>query len=189
MPASGNLAFSSISAGQFSTCGTTAGGMVCWGDIVNGLSGTPLPSLVFTYNGFQSVSVGYNHACAVTVAGSWGEAHCWGNNPYGQVGVDPASAPSVVPAARASFDTTVASVAAQSYYTCADRRRAVSRQQRLGRARQRRLHDHPPGPNRGRWHAIARRLHRLEPCLRAGRGETRPAPAGLRSRDETRPSM
>ncbi len=120
IPVSGNLVFSSISAGQFSTCGTSASGMFCWGAIINGSYGTPLPTQVFAFNGYQSVSVGYNHACALYVVGSWREVDCWGNNQYGQAGIDPAQFPIAPPTVRATFDTTAVSVAAQSYYTCAD---------------------------------------------------------------------
>jgi alpha-tubulin suppressor-like RCC1 family protein len=120
IPVGGGLVFSSISAGQFSTCGTTAGGMFCWGAIMNGLYGQPLPSLVFSFNGYQSVDVGYNHACALYVVGSWREADCWGVNRSGQVGVDPLQLPIAPPTVRSSFDVNASRISAQADYTCAD---------------------------------------------------------------------
>jgi len=125
IPVSGGQVFTSISAGQYSTCGTTATGMYCWGAIVNGLYGAPLPSQVFAFNGYQSVSVGYNHACALYVVGSWREADCWGNNSYGQAGVDPSWLPIAPPTVRSSFDLNVNRLSAQSYYTCADQASGV----------------------------------------------------------------
>ncbi|HEV7913970.1 MAG TPA: hypothetical protein VGP22_09395 [Albitalea sp.] len=125
IPVSGNLTFTSISAGQFSTCGTTSGGMYCWGAIMNGLSGTPTPQLVFAWNGYQSVNVGYLSACALYVVGGWREADCWGNNQYGQAGVDPAQLPIAPPTVRSTFDVSVTRLAVQSYHTCADQATGV----------------------------------------------------------------
>jgi alpha-tubulin suppressor-like RCC1 family protein len=116
----GGITFSSISAGQYSTCGTSSSGMYCWGVIMNAVYGTPLPTLVFSWNGYTGVSVGYNHACALYVVGSWREVDCWGNNRYGQVGVDPAVLPIAPPTVRSSFDVNANVMAAQSYYTCVD---------------------------------------------------------------------
>lgn len=63
---------------------------------------------------YKKVSVGYNHACAITVAGV---LKCWGDNSVGQLGdgtgVNSAS-PVVVDAG-----TTYKDVAAGEYYTCA----------------------------------------------------------------------
>ena len=117
---SGGHTFTSISAGQFSTCGTTAGGMYCWGAIVNALSGAPTPSQVFAWSGYQTVSVGYLHACALDVIGSWRAVDCWGNNPNGQAGIDPLQFPIVPPTLRSSFGTAVARVSAQTGHTCVD---------------------------------------------------------------------
>jgi alpha-tubulin suppressor-like RCC1 family protein len=125
IPVAGGRVFTSISAGQYSTCGTSTAGMFCWGVIMNGWSGVPLPSLVFAFNGYQNVNVGYNHACAIYVVGSWREADCWGNNAYGQVGVDPAQLPTAPPTVRSTLDTNVTQVSAQSYYTCADQATGV----------------------------------------------------------------
>ena len=116
----GGQTFTTISAGQYSTCATSANGMFCWGVIMHPTAGNPLPTQVFAFNGYQSVSVGYNHACALYVVGSWREADCWGANHYGQVGIDPALFTIAPPTLRSSFDLNVTALSAQSYYTCAD---------------------------------------------------------------------
>jgi alpha-tubulin suppressor-like RCC1 family protein len=81
----------SLSVGQFHTCGATRDGQAfCWG--LNhlgqlGIGGTggevdvPLPvvgGLTFT-----SVDAGYSHTCGVTKGG---QAFCWGNNANGRLG-------------------------------------------------------------------------------------------------------
>jgi alpha-tubulin suppressor-like RCC1 family protein len=74
------------------TCGlTTDGRALCWGQTGEGQLGTGT-ALVAAYtpvavNGalrFTAVGVGESHACALTAAG---EAYCWGNNWFGQLGV------------------------------------------------------------------------------------------------------
>lgn len=122
----GGQTFAQISAGQYSTCGvTTSGGAFCWGAIMNGWSGNPLPTQAFAYTGYQSVHVGYVNACALFVSGGWREADCWGDNQYGQVGVDPAIFRNAPPTLRSSFDVNVNTVVPQSYYTCADQATGV----------------------------------------------------------------
>ena len=117
---SGGHVFSSISAGEYSTCGTTAGGMYCWGAIVNAVNGVDVPTQVFAWNGFQSVSVGYLHACTLYVVGSWREVDCWGKNTDGQAGLPPAQFPFVTPTLRSSLGTAAARVTTQVDHTCAD---------------------------------------------------------------------
>lgn len=120
---SGGIAFWSLSAGTYSTCGTSASGIWCWGAIANSQGGMPQPALAFSNNTYQSISVGYLQACAVAVTGAGflthREADCWGQNSYGQAGVDPASMPVVAAPTPSTFASPTA-VAAQSYYTCAD---------------------------------------------------------------------
>jgi alpha-tubulin suppressor-like RCC1 family protein len=121
---SGNFVFTSISAGQYSTCGTTAGGVLCWGAINNASS----PALVrdwagnpSTWNGFSKVTVGYLHACGLYVVGSWREVNCWGNNRFGQLAADPGVFPGPVPFALGSaFGSLVSAVVTQADFTCAD---------------------------------------------------------------------
>ena len=119
-PVSGGLVFSSLSAGQSSTCGTTANGMYCWGAIVDAVHGTPSPYRVLSWNGYNNVTVGYLHGCAVYVSGSWREGDCWGNNRFGQIGADPAQLPNAPPTILSSFGTAVWRMSTQADFTCAD---------------------------------------------------------------------
>jgi alpha-tubulin suppressor-like RCC1 family protein len=84
------LRFSSVSAGNRTTCGvTTTGRAYCWGDGTQfqlgtgSTSGTSSPVAVNTVQTFQSINVGWGHACAVNNLGS---GFCWGQNNFGQVG-------------------------------------------------------------------------------------------------------
>jgi alpha-tubulin suppressor-like RCC1 family protein len=90
----GGLRFRMINAGQHHTCGlTTDGKAYCWGRNQRGQNGSDSPSAqVFTSpnlvsggHTWQAVTVGYNHACGLTSAGT---AYCWGQNRLGQVGDD-----------------------------------------------------------------------------------------------------
>jgi len=126
----GGLAFSSIGAGTYSTCGTTPGGMYCWGLIPPSTAGqTPTtfaaPVNIFAWNGYQSVSVGYAHACA-HYSSSWGSpADCWGMNDSGQAGFDPTQL-RVVPATIGTLlGGAVSTVSTQHQTTCADQASGV----------------------------------------------------------------
>lgn len=83
---------SAVSAGHTLTCAlTTSGGVKCWGwngygqlgDGTNTfIQSTPVEVIGLTCSA-STVSVGYNHTCAVMTAG---EAKCWGYNWQGQLG-------------------------------------------------------------------------------------------------------
>lgn len=92
-PVSGLTNAVSVSASNGQTCAVTAGGgALCWGWNANGRLGigndniasvsVPTP-VVGLSSGVRSVSVGYQHACAVRTSGA---VLCWGNNINGQVG-------------------------------------------------------------------------------------------------------
>jgi len=84
--------FASISAGGSHTCAIgTDGAVYCWGDNFSGAVGTnrfeaeSLPVNVDEGRfGFAKVYAGGKSTCALTAQG---EAYCWGENRYGQVGV------------------------------------------------------------------------------------------------------
>ena len=82
----------SVSAGDLYTCAVTSMGAVkCWGSNMWGTFGDPtttstsfLPvDVVGLSANVMSVSVGENHACALT---STGAVKCWGKNDFGQLG-------------------------------------------------------------------------------------------------------
>ena len=93
---SGGLTFGSIEAGSATTCGvTTDGDAYCWGasDFGNLLGQGEddrdrklVPGLVAGDFDFEpsSISVGLDHACAISTAD---EAVCWGRGRYGKLGI------------------------------------------------------------------------------------------------------
>jgi len=98
--ASSSLTLTSISAGGASTCGLQAGSrLVCWGLDDNGQLGdgngsnppnfASRPVRVDSPPAFTDVSVGAQHACALT---SDGAAFCWGNPGSGRLGIGPVPA-------------------------------------------------------------------------------------------------
>jgi alpha-tubulin suppressor-like RCC1 family protein len=96
VPVSGGLTFSSIDPGSATTCGvTTKGDAYCWGagDFGSLLAqadgdgeGKIAPGLVAGEFKFQptSISVGLDHACAITTSD---KAVCWGRGRYGKLGI------------------------------------------------------------------------------------------------------
>ena len=87
-----------VDVGPYSTCAlTTAGGVLCWGANSRGELGdgtttdrsTPV-AVSGLASGVQAVSAGDLHTCALTTAGG---IMCWGDNYYGQLGVNPGWAP------------------------------------------------------------------------------------------------
>lgn len=96
---SGGLAFASVGAGNYFSCGgTTSGGGYCWGYGLDGRLGTgdfadhDTPVAVAGGLAFRMIStsknaavlpVGNGFACGVTIAG---EGHCWGWNGEGELG-------------------------------------------------------------------------------------------------------
>ena len=95
VPVSGGLTFSSIDAGSATTCGITkSGDAYCWGASDFGsLLGQGddrdrkiAPGLVAGEFKFEpdSISVGLDHACAISTAD---EAVCWGRGRFGKLGI------------------------------------------------------------------------------------------------------
>ncbi|MBU1536948.1 RCC1 repeat-containing protein, partial [Myxococcota bacterium] len=91
------LTFSSLAASRETACGVDADGLAwCWGDNSNdqlgvgALHGVPSsnePVAVDMPDGatFDQISIGSYHACAKS---SDYNAWCWGNNDFGQLGID-----------------------------------------------------------------------------------------------------
>jgi alpha-tubulin suppressor-like RCC1 family protein len=80
-----------VSAGNFSVCAVRIGGtVVCWGSNAQGQLGIPsttlsssVPVEVPGLTGVTRVSVGGDHACALSTDGT---VRCWGAGTYGQLG-------------------------------------------------------------------------------------------------------
>jgi len=89
----GGLAFTQVSTSTLHVCGlTTAGEAYCWGSNSTGQGGTGdvqgpslTPRKVVGGLTFSSLSAGDTHTCALTPAGV---AYCWGDNGFGQLGVN-----------------------------------------------------------------------------------------------------
>jgi len=87
------LSFSSVSVGDYHTCGVLVNGRVmCWGTNEYGQLGigsfddkTPYPNPLYVNSNknFTSVSCGVYHTCGRLVNGS---LMCWGRSNYGQIG-------------------------------------------------------------------------------------------------------
>jgi len=92
-PAAGEMVFSSISAGLEHTCAVEAAtrDAYCWGRNQSGQLGdgttttrvSPIPTFGSTLFGFDRVSAGGQHTCAIALDGA---AYCWGLNAQGQLG-------------------------------------------------------------------------------------------------------
>ncbi len=124
---SGGHVFTSIAAGVDSTCGSTAGGVFCWGGI--GGQGNPLPyptgssipTLIASGAVYSSMTVGLGYACGmVVIPGLASEVGCFGTNQYGQAGSDPAAWPWVPLDGGTTLGLAVSRVSAQNDFTCAD---------------------------------------------------------------------
>ncbi|HEX6373992.1 MAG TPA: Ig-like domain-containing protein [Longimicrobium sp.] len=139
-PVAGGRTFASLSAGFGSTCALTAAGEAfCWGANYQGELGrdtltdtcgassvprcSSVPLAVSGGLRFTRISVGENnHVCAVTAAG---EAWCWGQNAFSQLGTSVApdtcvfELPCVRSPARVETATAFTTIAAGWNYTCA----------------------------------------------------------------------
>jgi alpha-tubulin suppressor-like RCC1 family protein len=121
----GGHTFTSISAGNFNSCGTASDGLYCWGSGLSTNTGTighaPLPQLIYASTGWApiGVSVGYQHVCAQWVSGTYRETNCWGGNLYGQSGSTPSQS-TVLGQGPFSVGSAALRVTTQIDYTCVD---------------------------------------------------------------------
>ena len=121
----GGIRFDSIAAGLEATCGLAAGGQAyCWGRGSYGILGNvttpqiaagPTPVLQAGHP-YVALSLTNSHVCAVDTDG---DAWCWGQNGYGQVGEGVGvSAMQAIPV-RVSPAAHFATVSAGTYESCA----------------------------------------------------------------------
>ncbi|MEM7126198.1 MAG: C13 family peptidase [Chloroflexota bacterium] len=114
---------STIDLGTNHTCALTiAGSLLCWGDNIYGQLGDgtktdrTVPSPVNSLStGVTALSVGGDHACALTSAGG---VKCWGRNSDGQLG-DGTSESRTVPTDVNGLTSGVASIWVGVRHTCA----------------------------------------------------------------------
>lgn len=98
---------------------TTAGGVECWGENLEGQlgngtrSGSAVPVPVSGLADVTAVGNGFHHTCALSA----GEVWCWGDNGLGQLGRAPGQ-PSTVPVRVAGLGTVTA-LAVGTEFTCA----------------------------------------------------------------------
>jgi len=93
-PVGGPTRFLSVSVGHFVVCGVSIErDAFCWGAGSFGRLGsgqsdgepTPTPTLVVNGLKYETLTVGAQHSCAVTINN---QAFCWGLNTYGKLGED-----------------------------------------------------------------------------------------------------
>jgi alpha-tubulin suppressor-like RCC1 family protein len=115
-----------LSAGDWHTCGVKLDGTLwCWGNDQFGQLGSkadayqgPGPTQVGTGTDWTSVTAGGQHTCALKVDHSlW----CWGDNQYGQLGVETAAGTDTPNPTPVQIDGSWASVAAGDKFTCGTR--------------------------------------------------------------------
>jgi alpha-tubulin suppressor-like RCC1 family protein len=128
---SGGLTFTALSVGYWHACGlTSSGAAYCWGDNDGGQLGSvttetctglgasvdcsrsPVP--VATNLTFTQLPAGSFHSCGLT---SGGDAYCWGDNVYGQLG-NATTISSPFPAPVAGGLTFAAASAYGRWHTC-----------------------------------------------------------------------
>ena len=120
---SNGISFAQVTTRLWHTCGLTASGdAYCWGFNRDGQLGNgsttgddpnPTPFAVSGSFTFVSLSAGGHHVCSLTPSG---EAYCWGENQYGQLGIG-SGRPSATPVA-VSGGLTFTSISAGGRHTC-----------------------------------------------------------------------
>ena len=122
IPVSGNLTFSSITAGRNHTCGIASGKVYCWGDNSMGQLGTgtvgsykDVPVAIASSASFATISAGAYHTCGLTTGGN---AVCWGSDSTGQAGPGAVASNQLTPAAVGG-GSTFTKISAGAKHTCA----------------------------------------------------------------------
>jgi alpha-tubulin suppressor-like RCC1 family protein len=121
----GGLTFKQISAGRDATCAITPDDLLyCWGDNEigqfgdgAGAPGLMVPHPVPAGGGmrYRDIALGDSHVCGITTAG---EAFCWGEDHYGELGTGVAEVGDDVPMKVAAAQTFT-DIGVGSYHTCA----------------------------------------------------------------------
>jgi alpha-tubulin suppressor-like RCC1 family protein len=114
---------SSVALGGAHGCAvTTSGAVQCWGYGGNGdlgnnsTSDSTTPVAVSSLSsGVSGVSLGENNTCAVTTAG---QALCWGNNDYGQLGNSSTAVQSNVPVTVTGFTSGASAISVGYQHAC-----------------------------------------------------------------------
>ena len=102
-----------ITAGDIHTCAlTTAGGVKCWGFIINSLTPIDVSGLA---SGVTAIAAGSNHTCALTSAGG---VKCWGSNSNGQLG-DGSTSYRSAPGDVSGLTSGVTAIGPGRFHTCA----------------------------------------------------------------------
>ena len=114
---------SAVVVANQTTCAISDGDVYCWGSNAQGrvnanapIDAFSVPQRVLLPAKAASISGGYNHACAITTEVP-PQAYCWGDNSFGQLGVDVTSQPHGGPF-RVPVAEGLASVAAGMDHTC-----------------------------------------------------------------------
>ena len=90
VPVTGTVTFSVLSSGILSVCGLGSGAVYCWGQnnsmqlgAGSAAAATAATPLALPGNNWAGAAAGVTGSCSVTTTG---QAYCWGNNAYGQLG-------------------------------------------------------------------------------------------------------
>jgi alpha-tubulin suppressor-like RCC1 family protein len=108
--ASGAIAITLASAGEYACALMTGGTVQCWGD---GYGAVPV--VVGGLSGIVAVAAGIDFACALT---SGGGVKCWGANFYGQLGND-STMTSTLPVDVVGLSSGVVAISAGNEFACA----------------------------------------------------------------------
>ena len=106
----GGLAFTSISAGQYQSCGISNSTIFCWGNSAT----TPIQIA----SGYTSVAAGWGYGCALRLLSSTaGAVDCWGDDVAGQAG---GTTSWVAPMGQTQVGGAATGVVAELTTTCVD---------------------------------------------------------------------